>query len=58
MNPLAWWERTSLAVIYFVCRLRKHPEDPNHRGFCRCGDFQPNKAGVPMQHIDDWDAES
>lgn len=55
MHVNAWWLRARLSIRYFLCRVRRHPEDPRHKGFCRCGEFQPSQAGVPMQHIDDWE---
>jgi hypothetical protein len=46
---IGYWLRDTL------CRLRRHSEDPRHKGFCRCGEFQPSRSGVPMTCSDDWD---
>jgi hypothetical protein len=57
MGRLNWFERFRLTVRYSICELRKHPEDPKNKGFCRCGEYQPNQAGVPMQWIGEWSTE-
>lgn len=56
LNRLTWWEDALAWVNYWSCVVRGHPENPAMPGFCRCGDYQPSKSGVPMTHIDQWES--